>query len=111
MRHGPAGWRAILLEPQLLCGLRSRQGTAAWGRRNRTGYLTPPPKAAPGLRTVDAIQGQAERAFGDALLLPNGPARARVLIGALMLALKCLEVGSFEERISAVESRVSGGRL
>ncbi len=81
------------------------------GRRNRTGYLTPPPKAAPGLRTVDAIQGQAERAFGDALLLPNGPARARVLIGALMLALKCLEVGSFEERISAVESRVSGGRL
>jgi hypothetical protein len=77
------------------------------GQRTRTRYMVPPPEEPPSLRTVAAIQEQAERLFGDALLLPNGPARARVLTGALLLALRCVEAGSFEERLAAIESRLA----
>lgn len=77
------------------------------GRRARTPHLTPPPDAPPNLRGMEAIQQQLEVAYGDALQLPNGPARARVLLTALALALRVHETTEIEQRLQAIEARLS----
>jgi hypothetical protein len=55
------------------------------------------------LRDVPAIQALLERAVVDCLALDNGVQRARTLGYLAGLALQALSVGSFEDRLTALE--------
>lgn len=77
------------------------------GKRARTALMVPVPSEPPRLRTVEDVQRECERLFGDALMLPNSPSRARALTGILLLALRTLETAEFAVRLEAVESRLA----
>ena len=79
------------------------------GRNRRTAHGAPPPKSAPELRSVDAIQQQLERGVMDTLVMPNSSQRNRTLGYLLGIALRALEVGEIEERLAALESLVGRG--
>jgi len=79
------------------------------GRNRRTAHGAAPPGTAPGLRSVDAIQGELERAVFDTLAMANSNQRNRTLGYLLGFALRALEVGELEARIAALESMVARG--
>jgi uncharacterized small protein (DUF1192 family) len=79
------------------------------GRNRRTAHGAAPPGMAPSLRSVDAIQGELERAVFDTLLMANSSQRNRTLGYLLGFALRALEVGELEARIAALESMVARG--
>ena len=60
-----------------------------------------------GLEDVPAIRRLVEVAALDTLSLENSILRARTLISAALAAAKLLEVGEFEERLSALEATVA----
>ena len=57
-----------------------------------------------GLRTIDHVQRLLEIATLDALALENSVSRVRALTYVCHTALKCLELGQFEERLRALEA-------
>ena len=59
-----------------------------------------------GLDSVDQIRRLLEVAALDTLALDNGIARSRTLVGVAAAAAKLLEVGSFEDRLRALEAAV-----
>lgn len=59
-----------------------------------------------GLETVDGIRRLLEIAATDALGMENSPARSRMLVYIALAALRTLEVGVFEERLSVLEQAV-----
>lgn len=63
-----------------------------------------------GLGSIEAIRRILEIATIDALGLDNSIARARVLIAAVLAAMKLLETGELEERVVALEAVVRTGR-
>ena len=63
------------------------------------------------LREVEEIQALLERAAMDALQLDNGVQRSRVLGYLSGLALQALSVGSFEERLVALEGAAGQRRV
>ncbi len=79
------------------------------GRNRRTAHGAAPPGTAPGLRSVDAIQAELERAVFDTLMMANSSQRNRTLGYLLGFALRALEVGEIEARLAALESLVGRG--
>ena len=63
-----------------------------------------------GLETVDGIRRLLQIAATDALGMENSPARSRMLVYVALAALRTLEVGVFEERLSVLEQAVHGQR-
>ena len=69
------------------------------------------PKGQPGtvrLRSVADVQTELETAYADLLVQENSHQRARTAASLLTLAIKCLEVGELEERLAAIEARLTG---
>jgi hypothetical protein len=66
-----------------------------------------------GLGSIDSIRRVVEIATIDALGLENSIARGRLLISAALAAIKLLEVGEMEARLTALEAtqRSREGRL
>lgn len=75
------------------------------GRHRRVGLAFDPPAEAPRLRDVGAIQQQLETAMFDTLRLENSHNRSRTIGYLLGFALRALEVGELEERLSALEAQ------
>jgi len=67
----------------------------------------PPPPGAVAIRSVPTIQERLEGELADALKRENSDSRTRSVVALLTLALKCLEVGEVEERLAALEARIS----
>ncbi len=80
------------------------------GRNRRVGLALDPPSKAPHLRDVAAIQAQLEAALFNTLRLENSNSRSRTVGYLLGFALKALEVGELEERLSALEAQALGPR-
>ena len=80
---------------------------AKGGRNRQTPRGSAPPAEAPALRTVDAIQRQLEAALYDTLHQENSEQRSRTLGYLLGIGLRALEVGGLEERVAAIESRLT----
>lgn len=59
------------------------------------------------LRTVPQIQAELEREYACTLMQENSARRATTVAALLALALRILEVGSFADRLTAVEARLS----
>jgi hypothetical protein len=64
-----------------------------------------------GLASVKDIRRLLEVATIDTLALENSVARSRTLAYLAQTALKCLEVGELEDRLSLLEAAVSGRHL
>lgn len=79
------------------------------GRNRRVGLASDPPAEAPQLRDVEAIQVQLEAALFNALRLENSNSRSRTVGYLLGFALKALETGSLDERLSALEAQATLG--
>lgn len=62
------------------------------------------------LRTVAQIQLELEREYACTLMQENSARRATTVAALLALALRILEVGSFADRLTAVEARLSDTR-
>ena len=75
------------------------------GFNRRAARATEPPAIAPQLRDVGAIQAQLETALFDSLQLENSNGRSRTIGYLLGFALRALEVGEMEARLSALEAR------
>src|SRR5687768_6766458 len=60
------------------------------GRNRRTAHGSAPPSSPPGLRTVDAIQCELERALFDTLKMANSSQRNRTAGYLLGFALRAL---------------------
>lgn len=58
------------------------------------------------IKTVADVLAVIQQGVNDLLLLENSFARAKALTGLTTVALKAIEVGSLEERIAALESRL-----
>lgn len=63
------------------------------------------------LTTAGDIRRLLERVAVDAFALDNSARRARALTALAMAALKTLEVGGLEERLSALETYVHSTRM
>jgi hypothetical protein len=61
-----------------------------------------------GLSSIDGIQRLLEIVTLDTLSLENGVARNRTLAYLTMVALRVLEVGDLEQRVSMLEDAVQG---
>jgi len=59
-----------------------------------------------GLDTVDGIRRLLQIAATDTLGMENSPARTRMLVYVAMAALRALETGVYEERLSVLEQAV-----
>ncbi len=64
-----------------------------------------------GLETVAGIRRLIEVAVIDTLGLENSLARSRTLAYLAMAALKCLEVGDFEQRLAQLEQAMKSSRI
>ncbi|MGB8645626.1 MAG: hypothetical protein WCF84_10340 [Anaerolineae bacterium] len=79
--------------------------------RRRGGQARQSPKASEGLPAVK-IAGISDvltlvnATIADVWLLPNSPARGRVLLAAAAAALEALQIGQLEERVRALEARI-----
>ena len=62
------------------------------------------------LRSINDVRGLLEQTIGDTLALENGVSRARALGYLANTALECLRVGEIEERLAAVEDRLTALR-
>lgn len=62
------------------------------------------------LRDVEAIQRLLEDTIGDTLLQENSAQRSRTIGYLLGLALRIVEVGELEQRISALEGVARAGK-
>ena len=60
----------------------------------------------PQLRNVGSVQALIERAVGDTLVQENSAQRSRTLGYLAGMALRALEVGELEERLTALEARL-----
>jgi hypothetical protein len=81
---------------------RKRGGTASHSRL--TDSL--PSQPAVQLRNVTALQSVLEHVVNDELARSPSAQRTRTVVYALTLALKTLEVGEFEQRLTALEQRL-----
>lgn len=63
----------------------------------------------PSLRSVPDVQRHLERLLADTLLQSNSARRTAAIVSILSLALKAIEVGSFEERLANLE-KMRGGQ-
>jgi hypothetical protein len=60
-----------------------------------------------GLDDMAAIQSGLNFVWRDTLLQENSGSRSRTLVAVLLAAVKCLEVGEFEERLEVLEQAVN----
>jgi hypothetical protein len=60
--------------------------------------------------SIEDVQTELSALYGHTAAAMVPPDRARVLSGMLMLAIDVLNVGAFEERISALEAQLTGPR-
>jgi hypothetical protein len=81
------------------------------GRQRRAPLLFPPPTGPTPLRDVASIQAVLEQITSETLLLGNTVQRSRAIAGLLLVGLKCLEVGSLEERLAALEALTGPRRV
>ena len=79
-----------------------RRGGAAHAAATATGEL-------PRLKSVPDVQRHLEQLLGDTLLQSNSARRTAAIVSILSLALKAIEVGSFEERLANLE-KLAGGK-
>jgi len=79
-----------------------RKGGAVQAAASATGEL-------PSLKSVPDVQGHLERLLADTLAQSNSARRTAAVVSILSLALKSIEVGSFEERLESLE-RIIGGQ-
>jgi hypothetical protein len=86
---------------------RARAASRKKGGRNRR---TPDGELPDGvtLRSVNTIQQVLEQVVGVTLKQSNSARRSRTLGYLLGIALRALEVGELEDRITALEARLSG---
>lgn len=82
------------------------------GRRNRAAgtvlTLAEDDSALPlELGDMKAVQGALNLVWRDTLRQENSGQRSRTLVAVALAAMKCLEVGEYEERIRALEQAVS----
>ena len=85
------------------------------GGLNRQKSLNRPVKKASegvkyALDGVESITDILQDALNDAAGLENSHARARTIGYLCQISLKALEVGNLEERVSALEKRIEGGK-
>ena len=76
------------------------------GRNRRAALAVEPPTQAPSLRLVGAIQEQLEAAVFNTLRLENSNSRSRTIGYLLGFALKAVETGGIEERLTALEQQI-----
>ena len=88
---------------------RARAAARRLGGKNRRRTNGDPPENV-SLATAHDIQTLLERVAMDAFALDNSARRARALTALAMVALKAVEVGGLEERISALEAYVHSTR-
>ena len=69
------------------------------------GGITPPLT----LDDMASIQAGLNAVWRDTLGQENSGSRSRTLVAVLLAAVKCLEVGEYEERIKALEQAVNNG--
>ena len=69
------------------------------------------PRRNVSISSVRDVLGFLEEAIADLLQERPSSERARTLAYVSQAALKALEVGSFEERLSALEERTSGNNI
>ena len=77
-------------------------------RRTRRAPGHDDPPASP-LRSVDDVQCVLERTLADTLAQENSGSRTQALVRVCVAALKAIEVGEIEERVAALEARLSEG--
>jgi hypothetical protein len=98
--HAPE--RAAARAAARKAGGRHRHAAAGDGARTSR-------RAAPiTLGSVADVRAVLERVTGETLALGNSPARSRTVGALLGVALKAMEVGALEDRIAALEERLSG---
>lgn len=76
------------------------------GQRTRIGYATAPAAVA----TVADLQGHIGQALADVQRLENSTKRSATVARLVETARRLIEVGSLEERITALEQRMKGRR-
>lgn len=77
------------------------------GQRRRREAVVAQTFGFEGLGSVPEIRRLLEVAVSDTLSLENSVARNRTIAYLVQMALKTLEVGEFEERLAALEARVT----
>jgi len=81
--------------------------------RKRGGYNRRTPKATPDdgarihLRTVAHVQATLERALADTWAQENSANRTGGIVRIALAALRALEVGELEQRVEALEARIT----
>ena len=60
---------------------------------------------------MGSIQAGINLVWQDTLRQENSGSRSRTLVAVLLAAVKCLEVGEYEERIKALEQAVNQRRV
>ena len=92
---------------------RERAEARRRGGRNRRSpgtviaSLVPPIVPPATLDDMPSIQAGLNLVWRDTLAQGNCGSRSRTLVAVLLAAVKCLEVGEYEERIKALEQAVN----
>jgi hypothetical protein len=82
----------------------AEQARRLGGQRRRREKITEGAYELDGLDSIPALRRVLEVAVIDALGLENSVARSRVLISAVQVGARLVEVGEMEERMAAVEA-------